>query len=481
MSDAPESRHPRPVKRSTPPPAPDLRSLGELPSGFPELRAAVPEARPGVEPRVPQEPRPQSHEPRSQSHEPRALPKARAPRKPAAGVRPGELFKHLPEGPWADPSVRVAIGLGAGLFLGWIGQFATSLFDRHPVLGLGLAVINTALAVSLAAFGTIPQVPRKALWGLAGLVLAGTLFLFGAKWGYARTLGGFEGYALPRQAIAYAPEARTVHLTASDRTALKATYLGRAKGERPAGKAILIVPGWLSTRESFSTATLAQWFHPEYDVLVLDPRGQGDSGGVQHPGGNARFDILAGVAYLKSQGNETVGVLAEREGAYAAVLAAAEGGAQGTRARLIDSLVLASPVAQWGEPSLGGGFWRDPAHPIGRLTWRVAAGVRLKGGAAQPLAEVLPKLAGTPLMLTGPQDDPQGLVRQLHLMAPEPRSLRLFAGSGQPVSWKAYHRYYETARQFFGMTLNSAPQAAPQAAEGDLPPELLKALEGAAP
>lgn len=452
MPDSTESRHPRPVKRTTPPSAPDLRlPLGE----------------------------PQPLEPRSIAHEPRALPKApvRASRRPAAGIQPGELLKRLPDGPWRDPSMRLAIALGAGLLLGWVGQFATPLFDRHPGLGMGLAVVNTALALALAAFGKLRQVPREALWALAGLVLAGTLFLFGAKWGYAKTLGGFEGYALPRHAIAYAPEARTLNLTASDRTSLKATYLGRAKGERPAGKAILIVPGWLSTRESFSTATLAQWFHPEYDVLVLDPRGQGDSGGVQHPGGSARFDILAGVSYLKSQGNETVGVLAEREGAYAAVLAASEGAAQGTRARLIDSLVLASPVAQWGEPSLGGGFWRDPTHPIGRLTWRVAAGVRLEGGASQPLAEVLPKLAGTPLMLSGPQDDPQGLVRQLHLMAPEPRSLRLFAGAGQPVAWKAYHRYYETTRQFFGMTLSSAPPAAAPAAEGDLPPELLKALD----
>ena len=392
------------------------------------------------------------------------------------GLSPDVLLKRLP----SDPSTRLAAVLGAGLFLGWVGQFATPLFDRHPGLGLGLALINTSLAVALAASGRFRQVPREALWSLAGLVLAGTLFLVGAKWGYSQTLGGFEGYALPRQAIAYGPEARNVSLTASDRTHLKATYLGRAKGERPAGKAILIVPGWLSTRQSFSTATLALWFHPEYDVLVLDPRGQGDSGGAQHPGGAARFDILAGVAFLKAQGNETVGVLAEREGAYAAVLAAAEGAAQGSRARLIDSLVLASPVAQWGEPALGGGFWRDPANPIGRLTWRVAAGVRLKGGVGQPLAEVLPKLAGTPLMLTGPQDDPQGLVRQLHLMAPEPRSLRLFAGSGQPVAWKAYHRYYETARQFFGMTLSSAPQAPVQSAEGELPPELLQAIEDAA-
>jgi hypothetical protein len=383
----------------------------------------------------------------------------------------------LPAASWSTPSARLAVLLGAGIFLGCLGQFGTTFFDRHPALGIVWALGNTALAVALAAVGRFKQVPAKALWGMAGAVLAGTLFVIGAKWGYARTMGGFEGYALPRQAIAYGPEARLVNLTASDRTALKATYLGRAKGDRPAGKAILILPGWLSTRHSFSTATLAQWFHPEYDVLVLDPRGQGESGGAQHPSGSARFDILAGVAFLRSHGNETVGVLAEREGAYAAVLAAGEGAAQGNR--LIDSLFLASPVAQWGEPSLGAGFWRDPANPIGRITWRVAAGVRLKGGAAQPLAEVLPKLAGTPVMLSGSQEDPQGIVRQLHLLTPEPRSLRLFAGSGQPVAWKAYHRYYEAARQFFGMTLGRGPQAAAEGAQG-LPPELQQAIEEAA-
>lgn len=326
---------------------------------------------------------------------------------------------------------------------------------------------------ALAAVGTFRRVPPTALWALAAMVLVGALFVFGLKASYSRTLGGFEGYALPRQAIAYGPEARDVSLTASDRTRLRATYLGRGAGESAPGKAVLILPGWLSTRHSFSIATLAQWLHPEYDVLVLDPRGQGESGGAQHPNGAARYDILAGVAFLKAQGNASVGVLAEREGAHAAVLAAAEAAASG--ARLIDSLILASPVAQWGEPALGGGFWRDPTHPLGRLTWWLAAGVRLRGGEAQPLAEILPKLAGIPVMLTGPQDDPHGIVRQLHLMAPEPRSLRLFAGSGQPVAWTSFHRYYETLRQFFGMSLGRAPQAP---ARDDLPPELEQLIGG---
>ncbi len=448
MSESTESRHPRPVKRSQP-----------NPPHAPELR----------EPAAPARERPA----RAAKAAPRKRPiPAGLPGLP--GLPGGELLRRLPAASWSTPSERLAVLLGAGLLLGWVGQFGTSLFDRHPGLGIVWAMGNAGLAVALAVVGRFKQVPREALWGVAGAVLAGTLFLIGAKWGYAGTMGGFEGYALPRQAIAYGPEARTVNLTASDRTALKATYLGRAKGDRPAGKAILILPGWLSTRHSFSTATMAQWFHPEYDVLVLDPRGQGESGGAQHPNGSARFDILAGVAFLKSQGNEAVGVLAEREGAYAAVLAAGEG-AQGNH--LIDSLFLASPVAQWGEPSLGSGFWRDPANPIGRITWRVAAGVRLKGGAAHPLAEALPKLAGTPVMLSGPQDDPQAIVRQLHLLTPEPRSLRLFAGSGQPVAWKAYHRYYEAARQYFGMTLGRVQQA--EAMEG-LPPELQQAIEDAA-
>lgn len=427
MPDSTDSRHPRPVKRSA------STSSAQRPSGQRPARAA------GAAPRV----------------------------APAAG----EWLSRIPAA-GMDRTTALPLALGAGLFLGWLGQFGTPLFDRHPGLGVAVALGNTAIALSLAAFGRIRQVPREALWAVAAAVTAGTLCLMGTQWSVSRTLGGFEGYALPRQPLSYGSGAREVTLTASDRTVLKATYLGRAKGDRPAGKAILLVPGWLSTRESFSIATLALWFHPEYDVLVLDPRGQGASGGAQHPNGSARFDILAGVAFLKAQGNDRVGVLAEREGAYAAVLAAGEGSAPGTR--LVDSLFLASPVAQWGEPSLGGGFWRDPANPLGRVTWRVAAHVRLKGGSAQPLAELLPKLAGTPVMLSGPQDDPQGIVRQLHLLAPEPRSLRLFAGSGQPVSWQSYHRFYETARQFFGMSL-SEPRAQASEQEG-LPPELLQVL-----
>lgn len=409
-------------------------------------------------------------------------------RRPTAPLRPGlapaeppRLAKRIPPPPAIplDRSHVLVAALGLGLAAGWIGQFATPLFDRHPGWGIAVALTNAGLAVATALLGRGPlfgqqEIPRKAVIGLSGLVIAGALFVTVGKLGYSGTLGGFEGYALPRHAIDYGPEAREVTLTASDRTRLKATYLGRRAGDRASGKALLVVPGWLSRRESFGVATLALWFHPEYDVLVLDPRGQGDSAGAQHPDGRARFDILAGVAYLKAQGNARVGVLAEREGAYAAVLAAAEGGQQPGHSRVVDSLFLAAPVAQWGEPSLGGGFWRDPSNPIGRVTWRITAGIRLKGGTSRPLAEVLPGVAGTPVMLTGPQEDPEGIVRQLHLVAPEPRSLQVFAGKGVPVPWKSYHRYYESARQFFNLTLRAEP-AAP--AEGSLPPELLQAIE----
>lgn len=309
-------------------------------------------------------------------------------------------------------------------------------------------MVLARLAASLAWLGRLPRGARAVAAGLVAVLL---LFALVSKWTYSRTLGGFEGYALPRHPIAYGPEARDVKLTASDRTLLRAKYLGRAPGERPAGKAILIVPGWLSTKESFGVATMAQWLHPEFDVLVLDPRGQGGSRGQQHPAGSARFDVLAGLAFLKAQGNVSVGLFAEREGAYAAVLAAGEGAPPASR--LFDSVFLASPVAHWGEPSLGGGFWRDPMNPLGRLTWRVAADVRLAGGEAQPLAEVLPRLAGTPVMLSGAMEDPEGIVRQLYLVTPEPRSLRLLPGAGKPVAWRSYHRYYEAVRQFFGMTL----------------------------
>lgn len=461
MPDIPESRYPRPVKRPPPSGAQDGPPLG------------AESLRPPSEQQVPRPPvSPQSAPAAARSAAP-ARPRAALKSKRAAASA-SEWLERMLRLSWESPSERLALALGLGLALGWLGQFGTTFFDRHPALGILLALVNSALALLLARDGRLWQMPREALWAIAGGVLAGTLFLVGTKWGYSRTMGGFEGYALPRHPVAYGSDARDVTLTTSDRVALKATYLGRAKGERSAGKAILILPGWLSTRHSFSTATLAQWFHPEYDVLVLDPRGQGESGGAQHPNGSARFDILAGVAFLKAQGNEAVGVLAEREGAYAAVLAAGEGSAQGG-SRLLDSLILVSPVAQWGEPSLGGGFWRDPTHPLGRITWRVAAGVRLKGGQGQPLGDLLPKLAGTPVMLSGPQDDPQGLVRQLYLVTPEPRSLRLYPGSDQPVAWKAYHRYYEAARQFFGMTL-SRSQPPVEDLEG-LPPELRKALQ----
>ncbi|MNL18097.1 hypothetical protein D3C87_1392280 [compost metagenome] len=107
-----------------------------------------------------------------------------------------------------------------------------------------------------------------------------------------------------------------------------------------------------------------------------------------------------------------------------------------------------------------GTWFQDPGNVLGRLYWRVGAGVRIAGGHGPETAELLPKAKGTPLLLLGSKEDPGGLLRQLHLVAPEPRGLRLFPGAGQPVAWEDFQAYYHTVAQWFGLTLSEAESRA---------------------
>lgn len=338
--------------------------------------------------------------------------------------------------------------LGAGLLFGWILQFLTPVCDRHPSVAVLFAGLNSLFAVATAFFAMKQGMrPRVALSGATAVVL-GACYVLWAQGAYRATLKGAPGYTLPHEPLAYPVGAKDVALTTADGVNLKATYLGRGTGV-----GVVLVPGWASDRKGFAIASLAQWLAPRFDVLVLDPRGTGDSGGKQTPDLKAKYDLLAAVAYLNAHGVNQVGVLAERESALPAIVAVSE-------QKSIRSLALAAPTGHWGEAPVRGAWFQDPGNPFGRLYWRIGAGVRIAGGHGPETAELLPKTKGTPILLLGSKEDPGGLLRQLHLVAPEPRGLRLFPGAGQPVAWEDFQSYYHTVAQWFGLTLSEAESRA---------------------
>jgi pimeloyl-ACP methyl ester carboxylesterase len=339
----------------------------------------------------------------------------------------------------------IATALAGSLLISGFLQFFTGAYEANPALSMANAVLNAGLSIALAVSVLLRRPWDRphylTLFG-AGAILVLSVSSLAAKVHHQRGLAGNPFYTLPHYAVTYPAPAQEIWLQTTDGVRIASTYL--ASGHR---KGIVYVPSWRANRNAFSVATLAQWLANHYDVIVIDPRGQGESGGVKTPDGAAKHDVLAAVAYLKSTGHEKVAVLAEQDGADAAILA-------GALKPGIDSLALVAPAAQWGE-SLGqsGRAW-DPTGLGGRFYWRVVAGLRLAGGTKGPAPnEVIRQVAPTPVLLLGNKTELGSTVDQLHTSADEPKSLMVMGGQGRPASWSHFAEYYESVKQWFDFSL----------------------------
>lgn len=328
-------------------------------------------------------------------------------------------------------------------------QFATPTLEALPGLAQILALAIAAEAVLLAALivlaGRVERGPAVALVA-CGLIFLGSLSCAGAKLAWQRGLVGNPAYALPAHPTRFPRDAVDVEIRTVDGVTLRATQLG---GRRPLG--VVVIPGWRTNRDGFAIVTFATWLANDMDVLLLDPRGQGGSGGAKSPDGGDRLDVVAAVAYMRANGHARVGVVAEQDAAPAAILAAAERPG-------VDALALVAPAARWGESVAAG--W-EPRSLGGRLYWRIAAGLHLSGGTdAEPPALAIKKLKGVPVLIAGSKGDPGTTVDTLHLAAPEPKSLILFGGEGRPVAWSHFADYYRSVSEWLALALAAveAPQ-----------------------
>lgn len=354
------------------------------------------------------------------------------------------------------PALAIALLLLLSLVLAMICQFGSTLYDARPDLSYLHAALNAVLATALAVLMLLrPRWDRAHVVVLAvsAAILLTTLWSVGAKLQYRRGLLGDSFYSLPHQAFRYEAPAETVWLRTSDGVQLAATQIIRAKHTR----AIVIYPSWRTNRDAFSLATMAQWLSNDVDVLVVDPRGQGESEGAKSPDGQEKQDVLAGVAYLRSNGHTRVGVLAEEDAATAAIQATIMH--QG-----IDSLALVAPSADWGQSLGQDQRFYDPRGTLGRLYWRVAAGLRLVGGPpAPPLVEAIRFVSPTPVLLAGCKTEDGSTIDQLHLAAGEPKSLIVLGGEGKPVNWTHFAEYYKAVEQWFDLTLKAPDPVVEQA------------------
>lgn len=361
----------------------------------------------------------------------------------------------------APGALALALALAGSLLLTALVQFGTWLFEAFPGLALlaaGWHAVASAVLGLMIALRRRSRLWRPNLYGRVSvallvatvIVFALSLAVLGAKLHYQRGLDGNMSYALPHHPVRYPASAQAVAIKTVDGVRLAGTLLGSGHE-----RAIVIYPAWRTNRDAFAVATLAEWLSNTYTVLVLDPRGQGESEGYKSPEGLEKYDVLAGVAYMRAKGHSRVGVLAEQGAAYPAMLAAA------TR-RDLDSLALVTPVASWGE-SLGvaGSPW-DPRRLSGRVYWRIVAGLRLATGPDGPPAlEAVKRVAPTPLLIVGLKADYASPAAALYAAAEEPRSLILQDGEGRPTSWGRFADYYQTIKEWFDLSLQEPADVAP--------------------
>jgi uncharacterized protein len=211
------------------------------------------------------------------------------------------------------------------------------------------------------------------------------------------------------------PEPRHLELTAVDGVQLAAWWF-----QAPAASASVIVCHGHGANKDSSLWLAAELF-PRFNVLLLDVRGHGQSGGERTSVGFLeRLDILAAVRWLDDQaGAAPIGVLGISMGGATAILAAAES----TR---IAAVVADSPFARLRNPVRAAICERGYPRAVSPLlawsictiaSWQVRA-----RGAPDPI-DVVDRIAPRPLLIVHGEAD---------ALIPVENAYALYARAGQP-------------------------------------------------
>ena len=211
---------------------------------------------------------------------------------------------------------------------------------------------------------------------------------------------------------------------------------------------------------------VAQFLQPEFNVLLLDSRGHGESDGARTTVGyEERLDVHAAVDELERRGHRPVGVLGISMGAAIAILAAAED-------PRIRAVVADSPFARlrWAvsQVARNRGYPRLVAPAVAHFGCRMTSlRLRYPMTAFDPI-EAVDRIAPRPLLLIHGQRDALIPIRnshELYARAHEPKELWVLDGLDHCRGLdEACGAYQQRILEFFRRHLTRVPAASADAA-----------------
>lgn len=241
------------------------------------------------------------------------------------------------------------------------------------------------------------------------------------RWLHAR--GVVPGFAVPSE---------DVRIRARDGVELAGSYL-RGPADRSV-PAVVVLHGFGGHRTKPAYALLAERLSAVANVLAIDLRGHGASGGYSTLGLAETLDVAAAAGWLRSRGHSWVGLVGVSMGATAALRAAgtAPPGAY-------DAVCTISAVSRWGvrdTPAMRH-LTRAVTVAAYRQAYRAVLGVRIAARGwpdtspaadsrhwpVQPI-DAVQRIAPTPVLLVHGTDD--------HYFGPE-HAQALRARAGDPV------------------------------------------------
>lgn len=104
-------------------------------------------------------------------------------------------------------------------------------------------------------------------------------------------------------------------------------------------KLVVIAPGFYNSKDAFLLKDLAQALSVEYDVMAIDFRGHGNSGGLFHWTSKEYLDLLAVIKHASKQ-YQDIGVIGFSLGAATTLISA-------TKTSKIKTIVAVSPPAEF--------------------------------------------------------------------------------------------------------------------------------------